>query len=74
MTETGTLVEMRELDSRPMDIDSGRFEVSLWWDSERERLFLIAIADEAERARVRVQPDEAGAALRHPAIYLRDFV
>ena len=65
---------MRELDRRPMEIDRGRYEVTLWWDEGRNLLYLVAEQGAEERARIRVPLPEGVRALRHPAMYLRDHL
>jgi len=65
---------MRELDSRLMDIDSGRFDVTLWWDAERNLLYLVARQRGEEQARVRIPLSEGMSALHHPVMYLRDHL
>lgn len=63
---------MRELDSRHVDTDSGRFVLSLLWEEKRNLLYLVADTEAGEEAaRIRVPADEAAYALRHPMVYLR---
>lgn len=65
---------MRELDSRHVDTDGGRYVATLWWDDERDRVYLAAERGGIEFARIRIRPRDAGAALRHPTIFLRDHI
>jgi hypothetical protein len=66
---------MRELDGRPIEIDGlGRLYVCAEWDSDRKRVFLVLRDGLEDVCRCRLEFDQVADAMRHPLVYLAEFL